>query len=148
MQSSLASGSAEIVMCINVVTHRGQSCLMEKTTHHKARTGHGCLTGRTTHQKAHRGHGCLTGRTTHQKAHRGHGCLTGRTTTKWPTGGKNASLGGQPPNGPQGAKMHHLEDTHQRPTGGYIACNGGARHVKTASLGGHSSMAHGGKKCV
>ena len=69
----------------------------------------------------------------------------GGQLTKRPAGGMAASRGGQPPNGPQGAKMHHWEDTHQRPTGGNIACNGGARHVKIASLGGHPSKAHGGK---
>ena len=70
MQQNLASGSAEIVMCVNAVTYRG--------------------------------HGCLTGRTTHQR----------------PTGGMAVSRGGQPPNGPQGAKMHQWEDTHRRPTEG------------------------------
>ena len=56
-----------------------------------------------------------------------------------------ASRGGQPPNSPQGANLHHWEDTQQRPTGGKIACNGGARHVKNASLGGRPSTANRGQ---
>ena len=128
MQSGLASGSSEIVMCINVVAHR------------EAKLPHG-----------------------------------EDNSPKRPTGGMAASRGGQLPNGPQGAKMHYWEDTHQLPTEDKNACNGGAKtcekcitgrtpidspqgsrmpvmeeqkHVKIASLGRHPSTAHRGQECL
>ena len=127
MQLGLASGSAEIVMCINVVAYRGKA------------------------------------------ASRG-----GQSTTG-PAGGMAASGDDRSPKGPQGAKMRHWEDTHQRPTAGKNACNGGAKHVKkcitgrtpidgpreaimpviaeqnimkNASLVGHPSTADRGQKCL
>ena len=150
MRLGLASGSAEIVMCTDVVSHRGQSCLTRRTTHHRPRTGHGCLwrgqltkrptggiaaPGEDNSPKGPQGAWLPPERTTHQKAHREHGCLMGRTTcqkrTAW---GMAASQGGQP--------------SAQWPTGGKNACNGGAKHVKNASLGGHPSTAHRGQTCL
>ena len=130
MQSGLASGSSEIVMCINVVAHRG----------------HGCLTGRTTHQKGPQGAWLPHGEDNSPKRPTGGMAASrgGQLKEKRPTGGMAASRGGQLPNGLQGAKCitgrTHINGP-QRTKMPVME----ERNVKNASLGGHPSTAHRGQ---
>ena len=119
MQSGMASGSSEIVMCINVVAHR-EAKLPHGEDNSPKRPAGGMAASRG---------GQLTQR---KKAHRGHGCLTGRTTTKRPTGGKNALLGGHT----------------STPTEGKNACNGGAKACEKCTTGRTPIDDPQGQKCL
>ena len=88
MQLGLASGSAEIVMCINVVAYRGKAASRggQSTT---GPAGGMAASGEDNSPKGPQGAWLPPEMTTHHKARRGQKCITGRT----------------PINGPQGAKV-------------------------------------------
>ena len=129
MQSGMASGSSEIVMCINVVAHRG------------AKLPHGEDNPPQCPQGAWLPHG------EHNSSKR----PTGEDNSlkeKRPAGGMAASQGGQLPNGLQGAKCITGRTHINGPQRTQMPVMEEQKHVKNASLGGHPSTAHRGQECL
>ena len=125
MQSGLASGSSEIVMCINVVAHREAKLPHGEDNSPKRPAGGMAASREDNYQTAHRGQKCITGRTPingpqrtkmpvmeEQKREK---CITGRTPIDDPQGSKMPVMeeqkrekcitGRTPIDDPQGQKM-------------------------------------------